>query len=92
MLDDILQQLPDEGATRRLLGALDRLEKTVTSQRKTSNVAAVSNAQLKELKDENLALRFKQKKAADRLDKLLAKLPGLFPELSDKNDNEAAAA
>jgi hypothetical protein len=92
MLDDILQQLPDERATRRLLSVLDKLEKTVTSQRKNTTVAAASNAQLKELKDENLALRFRQKKAADRLDKLLTKLPGLFPELNKESQGESAAA
>jgi hypothetical protein len=89
-LEDILQQLPDERATKRLLNVLEKLENNLKAQRKGQTSAMVSNAELKTLKDENLSLRFKQKKAADRLDKLLSKLPGLFPELTEANKEAAA--
>lgn len=89
LVDKILEQLPDERATQRLLAALDKLESSLAAQRKGSRQAAEASAELAALRDENLRLKFKQTKARERLDKLLAKLPGLFPELSDQNQEAA---
>lgn len=90
-MNDILEQLPDARATQRLLSALGKLEKAFNASRQGSAQAAASSAEIKQLREENLSLKFRQKKARERLDKLMTKLPGLFPELSGKNTNEEAA-
>jgi hypothetical protein len=89
-MDDILQQLPDARATERLLAVLDRLEKQLKKPVKPS-ASSADPAELTALKGANRDLRLRHEKAREKLDALLAKLPGLFPELSDNPHNEAAA-